>query len=70
MNNLSPDNHFMGENRNNMIRIGLKDRAISSDITANSTSVSNPICYLSYLLFYDRMIPSMFLKRIITSEFK
>ena len=43
MNNLSPDNDLQEVNRNNMIRLGLKDRAISSDITANSTEVSHPI---------------------------
>lgn len=68
MNNLSPDNHFIGDNRNNMIRLGLKDRAISSDITANSTSVSHPIYYLSYFSLQNRMIPSIFLKKITTSE--
>ena len=61
MNNLSPTKDLNMQNRSYMIKLGLKDRTISNDITGNSTSVSHPISNLSYLCSY-RMIPSMFLQ--------
>lgn len=43
MNNLSPVKDFNREYRGNLIKLNIKDRAISNDITGQSTEVSNPI---------------------------
>lgn len=60
MNNLSPFKDFKEENKTNLFIPSFKDRAISNDITGNSTEVRNPIFYFLILPQF-RMIPSMFL---------